>query len=64
VDKEKQEKITDELLNEIVIRNYCEIKKMSQSDESAKNKTDKHFDLANFILAIQKDISTFDDTYQ
>lgn len=37
---------------------------MSESDEKAKNKNDKNFDLANFILAIQKDISIIDDTYQ
>jgi len=64
INKEKHEKISDELLNSIIVRNYCEVKKMSQADESAKSKSGKNFDLANFILAIQKDICTFDDTYQ
>ena len=56
MDKEKQKKITDELLNEIIMLNYCEIKKMSQSEERGKSKSDKNFDLANFILTIQQDI--------
>lgn len=64
IKQEKHEKISDELINDIIVRNYCEIKKMSQSDENSKSKSDKNFDLANFILAIQKDICTFDDSYQ
>jgi len=56
IDKARHNKINDVFLNEIILRNFCEIKKMSESE--------KNFNLSNFILGIQKDISVFDDNYQ
>lgn len=57
VNKERHEKINDSFINEIIIKNYCEMKKASELDN-------KGLDVSNFILGIQKDISVYDDNYQ
>lgn len=56
VDKINHEKITDELLNEIIVRNFAEYKKLGENE--------KGFNVSDFILGIQKDICSIDDNYQ
>jgi len=57
VNKERHEKFNDDFFNEIILKNYCEMKKVSELDK-------KGFEISNFILSIQKDISTYDDNFQ
>ena len=57
VNKENHEKIDDNLINEIILKNYLHSKIISEREKTP-------FITSDWILSIQRDLNNFDDNYQ